>query len=127
MVVNLDSEARTWGMLCHLSALAGYIFPVVGWFLGPLVVWLIKKDEIHFVDDQGKEALNFQITFFIILFIAIAVVTILTIITCGLGVLLLYPVAILLVAFHIIPLILGAIRANAGEYYRYPINFRLIK
>jgi len=50
-----------WGMFCHLSTLCGYVMPF-GNILGPLVVWLIKKDEYPLVDDQGKEALNFQIS-----------------------------------------------------------------
>jgi len=118
MVVNLDSETRTWGMLCHLSALAGYFFPM-GWLIGPLVVWLIKKDQIPFVDDQGKESLNFQLT----ILIAGVIVLILALVTCGVGAILGIPLAIVDIIFPII----GAVRANAGEYYRYPFNIRFIK
>src|SRR5688572_10608492 len=55
-------DDRTWGMLAHLAALAGFIVPVVGNIVGPLIVWLTKKEQQPFVDDQGKESLNFQIT-----------------------------------------------------------------
>src|SRR5687767_11747875 len=57
-----EQQSRLWGMLCHLSALAGFVVPFFGCIIGPLVVWLIKKDEFPFVNDQGKESLNFQIS-----------------------------------------------------------------
>ena len=56
-----SSDERMWGMLCHLSTFAGYLVPF-GNISGPLIVWLVKKDEYAFVDDQGKESLNFQIS-----------------------------------------------------------------
>lgn len=51
-----------WGMYCHLAALAGVIFVAVGNILGPLIIWLMKKDEFPFVNSEGKESLNFQIS-----------------------------------------------------------------
>src|SRR5579885_1600590 len=66
-----DSDVRMWGMLCHLSALSAY-FTGFGGILGPLIVWLVKKDEIPFVDDQGKESLNFQISMLIYHLVGIA-------------------------------------------------------
>ena len=62
-----DQKQRTMGMLCHLLALIGIVATAntFGPFIGPLIVWLVKKDEMPFVDDQGKEALNFQITVFL--------------------------------------------------------------
>ena len=67
-VVNKDD--RTWAMLCHLSALAGFIIPF-GSVLGPLIIWLIKKDEMPIVDVHGKKALNFQITMAIAYFVCL--------------------------------------------------------
>src|SRR5262249_27436623 len=60
--IDADKDARLWGMLCHLTALSGLIGIPFGTILGPLIIWLIKRGEIPFVDDQGKESLNFQIT-----------------------------------------------------------------
>jgi uncharacterized Tic20 family protein len=57
-----ESQARMWNMLCHLSALAGFIGIPFGNILGPLIVWQIKKNEFPSVDVHGKAALNFQIT-----------------------------------------------------------------
>ena len=57
-----DSEARKWAMIAHLAGFIGYLMPVIGSLIGPLLVWQLKKDQHPFIDDQGKEALNFQIT-----------------------------------------------------------------
>lgn len=110
-----DKEARTWGMLCHLSALTG-LFTLVGFVVGPLVVWLLKKDEMPFVDDQGKEALNFQITMALIF----CVCWVLMFVLIGL---LLMPILGLV---NIIMVIVATIKANNGERYRYPFALRLI-
>ena len=110
-----DKEARTWGMLCHLSALAG-LFTGIGFLIGPLVVWLLKKDEMPFVDDQGKEALNFQITMALIF----CVCWVLAFVLIGL---LLMPLVALL---DLILVIVATIKANTGEQYRYPFALRLI-
>lgn len=111
-VGDVSKDARTMGMLCHLLG----IFTC---FIGPLVIWLIKKDEMPFVDDQGKEALNFQIT----LTIAYVVATVLAAITCGIGAVL-YPV---LWVVALIFGIMGTMKANEGVAYRYPVTIRFIK
>src|SRR3989344_2206586 len=58
----LENKIRTWGVVCHLSALVGVFGIPFGNILGPLVVWLVKRKDHAFIDEQGKEALNFQIT-----------------------------------------------------------------
>jgi len=65
-----ESQEKTWGLFCHLSAFGLFVFPPFGNILGPLIIWLIKKDESPYVDKQGKESLNFQISFTIYAFIA---------------------------------------------------------
>ena len=65
-IMEVDKDARTWATVCHLSALIMLVGVPLGNILGPLVVWLAKKQKYEFVDDQGKEALNFQITFTIV-------------------------------------------------------------
>ena len=109
-------DKRTWAMLCHFSAFAGLIFPF-GNFLAPLIIWLIKKEELAFVEDQGKEVLNFQISMTIYLLISGMLCFILIVI----------PIIIGLVIFSFIITIIAAINANDGKSYRYPINLRLIK
>jgi len=115
-LIETNKDARTMGMLCHLASLAFYVVPI-GSIIGPLIVWLIKKDEHAFVDDQGKESLNFQITVFIAALICAALVCV-----GGLGVLLLFALMIADLIFVII----ASVRANEGVYYRYPYNIRLI-
>lgn len=114
--IEENKDARTWGMLAHLSALAGYVIPF-GNIIGPLIVWLIKKEEYPFVDDQGKESLNFQISFSIYMFIAV-----ISLYAC-VGFILVPALAIAGIVF----IVLGTIKANNGEYYRYPLTIRLIK
>ena len=111
-----DGEARTFAMLAHLSALSGFIIPF-GHLIGPLLVWLIKREQHEFVDDQGKEALNFQLS--ISLYLVVSVVLLLLLI----GLLLLPAVAI----FSIVMTIVAGVKANAGERYRYPLCIRFIK
>lgn len=112
----MEKEARTWAMAAHLSVLSGFIIPF-GNLIAPLVIWLIKKDEFPFVNDQGKEALNFQIT----MSIAAVISGVLTMICIGIPMLI--AVAILNIVFPII----AGIKANDGIEYRYPYTLRLIK
>lgn len=113
---DLDKDAKMWGMLCHLTAIAGIIIPF-GNVIGPLVVWLIKKEEIPFVDEQGKESLNFQILVSIALLVCVALTFV-----C-IGAILMPIVGIVALVFVII----AAVKANNGEHYRYPLNWRIIK
>ncbi len=111
-----SSEQRQWAMFAHLSALIGLIVPF-GNVLGPLVIWLVQKDKMAFVDDQGKEALNFQITVFGAAVISFFLMFIL------IGFLLIFVVGLGALVFTII----AAIKANEGVAYRYPLTIRLIK
>ena len=119
---DISQDEKTWGMLAHLSTLVGLIVPF-GTILGPLVVWLIKKDTMPFVDDQAKEALNFNITLAIV---GVALL-LLTLVTFGFGALLTVPVGILVGIAWLVFTIIAAIKANEGERYRYPFTLRLIK
>ncbi len=108
--IEENKDARTMAMLAHLLAI------VLG-PLGPLIIWLIKKDQYPFVDDQGKEALNFNILM-LIGYIASGLLLFVCI-----GAFLIPIVAVVTVVFAII----GGLAANRGEWYRYPFNWRLIK
>jgi len=116
-IPGLTESERTWGMLAHLSALVGVVAPPIGGVLGPLVVWLGRRDQSSFVDGQAKEALNFNITVFIAL------------IVCGLLMLVFIGFilgAALFIAWLVMTLI-AAIRASEGIPYRYPFALRLVK
>jgi uncharacterized Tic20 family protein len=110
-----SSDERLWAMLCHLSTFAGYFVPV-GNILGPLVVWLIKKDQYALVDDQGKEALNFQIS--------VLIYGLISFVLCF--VLIGFVLLIALIIFDLVVTIMAAVQANSGVYYRYPMCIRLI-
>jgi len=110
------TDERMWAMLAHLSALAGFIIPL-GNIVGPLVIWQIFKDRSAFVDHHGKEAVNFQITMTI--FYAVSILLIVLVI----GIPMLIVLGVLSVVFFII----AGVKANNGEYYRYPFTIRLVK
>ncbi|MDQ8193459.1 DUF4870 domain-containing protein [Coraliomargarita sp. SDUM461004] len=114
---KIPNGDKTMAMLCHLLSFVGLLGVPIGNILGPLVIWLVKKDQDPFVDATGKEVLNFQIT-----------ATIYGII-CGLLVfvvigLFLLPVLIIAV---VVLTIIGALKANEGILYRYPFTIRFLK
>ena len=107
---DVSSDSRMMGMLCHLLGLFTC-------FIGPLIIWLIKKDEDDFVDNQGKEALNFQITVLIA-----AIISGILIAVC-VGVFMLTAVQIV----NLVLCIVASVKSNSGVAYRYPICIRFIK
>ena len=110
-------DVRTWNVLCHATALAGFFVPWAGHILGPLIVWLAKRNDSPEIDENGKESLNFQISMLIYNVIA--------------GVLCLVLIGfIILVILHILNLVLvivASIQTSEGKFYRYPMTIRLIK
>ena len=115
--IEENKDARLWGMLCHLGGLAGFIGIPFGNILGPLIFWLIKRNDHPFIDEQGKEALNFQIT---VLLAAIICIPLMFVI---IGIPLLFAVGIT----DLVLIIIAAIKSNGGEHYRYPFAIRFIK
>jgi uncharacterized Tic20 family protein len=117
-----SSDERMWAMFGHLSAFTAFITGI-GCILGPLVIWLIKRDTMAFAGEQAKEALNYNIT------VALAFVGlwVLTIITVGIGIFLTFPIGFLLFIAWIVFTIIAAIKANEGVDYRYPFTLRLVK
>ena len=122
-----SAEERQWAMFAHLSALLGGLLTgaVGGWgsFIGPLIIWLVKKDTMPFVNDQAKEALNFNITVSAIFLVLI----ILTVFTLGIGAILTVPVALIVGVTALVFIVIAAIKSNEGAAYRYPFAIRLIK
>ena len=117
---------RTWAMWCHLGPLIAGIGVLVSSgiaFFVPalvaLVLWLLRKDESPFIDDHGREAVNFQISL-AVLFLVMVVVGILT---CGLGWIVAFP---LWLALAIVGMIRGVLAARDGRYFRYPACIRLL-
>ena len=109
---------RRWAMGCHLISLCGILVPVpAANLLGPLVLWLIKREDGAFIDDQGKESLNFQISLFLYALVCMLLALI------GIGILLLFPLAL----FGFVCVIIASIKASEGVTFRYPACIRLIK
>ncbi len=109
-------DERMWAMIAHLSAVVGFIIPF-GNIIAPLLIWILKKDESAFINDQGKEALNFQISVTIYAIVCVilifVVIGILLIIILGIGIL--------------IFVIIASINSYDGKAYRYPLTIRIIK
>ena len=114
---GLSSEEKNWGMFCHLAALVGFVGIPFGSIIGPLVVWLIKKDTMPFVNVNGKEALNFQISLAIYALCCIPLMFILV------GFILLFAV----LALDLVMIIIAAMKANKGIAFKYPLCIRLVK
>ncbi|WP_410510514.1 DUF4870 domain-containing protein [Nodosilinea sp. E11] len=115
---QLDSnpESRMWAMLAHLSALSGFVIPF-GNIVGPLIIWLVKRDEMSFVNDQAKEALNFNISMTIYMLVSLVLIFVVV------GILLTIVVGLA----WLVLVILAAVKANEGIAYRYPLTLRLVK
>lgn len=114
---TVPPNVRQWGMACHLIALVGLLGNGIGFLLGPLILWAVKKEDHPFIDEQGKEAVNFQITMFLAAIVSAILCTIL------IGIVFLLAVGLMSIVFPII----AAVKVNAGERYRYPLSFRFIK
>ena len=109
-------DDRTWAMLCHLAAFAGSVVPL-GHIVGPLIVWLLKKNDYPLTDDQGKQSLNFQISITLYSVLCIPLVFLL------IGI----PLIVALWILNIVFIIMAALRANKGDAYRYPLAIPFIK
>ncbi|MBI3836310.1 MAG: DUF4870 domain-containing protein [Planctomycetia bacterium] len=111
----MTNEARNWAALCHAAALLG-LFPLIGFghIVGPLIVWLVKRNDHPYIDEHGKESINFQISVMIYSIFLICII---------IGI----PLLIVLAVTDVVLVIMAAIKASNGEMYRYPFCLRLIK
>ena len=110
-------DERKWAMFCHLSALSAYIGIPFGSILGPLVVWLLKRDESSFVDAHGREALNFHLSMALYVIIA----SILSLILIGI------PILIALIVLSLVSIVIATVKASDGRSYRYPMTIQFLK
>jgi uncharacterized Tic20 family protein len=112
----VNKDENMWAMFCHLSGLVGFVIPF-GNVIAPLIIWTLKKDEYPHVDDQGKEALNFQISMTVYILLSVLLIFVV------IGI----PLLIILGLFWLIMTVIGAINANDGNKYRYPFTIKFIK
>ncbi len=112
----LSETERNWSMLCHLSAFAGFFFPFGG-VLGPLICWLSRKDDSSWVNINGRNSLNFELS--ILLYMVLAAP--LCIIIVG------FPIIFALGTLKVICIIIASIKASKGELFRYPLVIPFIQ
>ena len=116
-IVSSSSTVRTWTILCHASALLGVFLHFPGHLLGPLIVWLAKRDDSPEIDAHGKESLNFQIS--MLIYDAIAAIFCLVLIG--------FAFLAILWILNTIFVIVASLKASEGKLYRYPMTIRFIK
>jgi len=115
-VSSTSSEIRNWCVLCHASALLGLFFHFFGHLLGPLIVWLIKRDLSPEIDANGKESLNFQLS----MLIYDVVAGILCVVLIGI------PILIALWILNTVLVIIASVKTGEGKFYRYPLTIRFL-
>ena len=109
-------QEKQWALICHLSGLSGYLIPF-GNLIVPIIIWSIKKDEFPMVDTHGKEVINFQLSITIWMIIS----GILIFVIIGI------PLLVVLALLQIIFTIIGALKADNGQLYKYPMTIQFIK
>lgn len=114
--MEVSRSEKNYAMFCHLVAFSGFIIPF-GSIIGPLVMWLIKKEESEFINYHGKESLNFQISIAIYAIISGILALVL------IGILFLIALGIIWIVFVII----ASVKTSEGEEYRYPLTIRFVK
>lgn len=113
----VEAQERTWAALTHAATFTAYVTGGVGLIVGPLVMWLIKKDQMPFVDVHGKQAVNFNLS--MLIYLIVAAISIFAFIGF-----VLFPA---LLIFHLVVSIIAAVKASNGEYYSYPLAIRFIQ
>lgn len=111
-----ERSTRSWAMALHFSLFAGFLVPYGG-LIAPIVIWQLKKDDLPEIDDHGKVVVNWIISFTIYLVISIALAFFFV------GIPLLITLTLLSVIFPII----GGIKANNGELWKYPLSIQFLK
>jgi uncharacterized Tic20 family protein len=121
---QIGKDARMWAMLCHLAGLAGLspVLPGIGSAVGPFVIWQLKRDEFPFVDEQGRRAVNFQLS---MLLYGLAG-SLVCLITC-IGTPLIPVVLCVAGTVDVVFVLIAAVKANRGEHYRYLLAIRFFK
>jgi len=112
----LSETERNWAMFCHLAGFAGFLFPFGG-IIGPLVIWLSKRDDSTWINENGKASLNFQLSMLLYIMLAAPLCLIL------IG----FPIIAILGTLKIIFIIIACVKASRGEEFRYPLAIPFIQ
>jgi uncharacterized Tic20 family protein len=112
----LSETERNWSMFCHLAAFAGFFVPFGG-IIGPLIIWLSKRDESTWINENGKASLNFQLSMLLYMFLVVPLCFILV------GI----PLLIVLGTLKIVFIVIASVKASKGEEFRYPLAIPFIQ
>jgi hypothetical protein len=111
-----ERQTRQWAMLLHLSQLLGFLVPLGG-LVAPVLIWQLKKDALPGLDAHGKVVLNWVISELIYILAA----SLLVLVVIG------APLLIVLLVLGAVFPIIGAVKANDGELWRYPLSIEFLK
>lgn len=120
-----DADRKNWAMAAHLSALVGFVG--IPSLVGPLVVWLAKKDNDAYVAAHSLHALNFNISVLIYTIVGSIALGLFGLVTLGIGLLLAIPVVIIALVVWLVLVIQGGLAASRGEQFRYPMTIDFVK
>lgn len=120
-----DADRKNWAMAAHLSALVGFVG--IPSLVGPLVVWLAKKDNDAYVAAHSLHALNFNISVLIYTIVGSIALGLFGLVTLGIGLLLAIPVVIIALVVWVVLVIQGGLAASRGEQFRYPMTIDFVK
>jgi uncharacterized Tic20 family protein len=112
----LSETERNWAMFCHLSAFASFFFPFGG-VIGPLICWLTRKDESAWININGRNAINFQLSVLLYMILAVPLIFIV------IGI----PIIMALLAIKVICIIIASVKASKGELFKYPLAIPFIQ
>jgi uncharacterized protein len=118
------ADSRNWGMAGHLSALVTLLG--IPSFVGPLVVWLVRRNQDPFAAEHARESLNFNLSVLIYVIVGGIAAVILTVVTVGIGLIVIVPAALVAMILWLVWTIQGAMAASRGEAYRYPVTIRMV-
>jgi len=123
---SVTSDDKNYAVLMHLSILAHLVFPYLAVVI-PIIMWMNKREGSAFIDDHGREAVNFHISISIYSFVLPIIGVIFAILTLGLGIIILIPLIFLPYVLSIVGMIMALMSTNRGEYFRYPMTIRFIQ
>ena len=118
---DVSADERSYALWMHLALLAHVVLSLIA-ILIPIIMWQIKKDESPFLDDHGREAVNFQITLIIYSVVFTIAAVPIGFLTCGVG----FALAFVPYVLGIVGMIQASTAANRGEFYRYPMTMRFL-
>jgi uncharacterized Tic20 family protein len=124
--VAATSQSRGWALAAHATAMAGAMMGGVAAFVGPLVIWLVRRDD-PFAAEHARQALNFNLSVLLYVVVGSVVAVIVTVLTLGLALIALLPaLAVAFVAYFAVSVV-GALAASRGRQFRYPLALPLVR